>query len=209
MPDLTGPRRPHRPDPAIGPRGRCATANRHHARASRLGPTAPLRRRRCCVQRSMLGVRSLEWPVRGAESDHQASPKRLRRVEEGSREMARRRGFGEVERRVGANKSVTFRARYAMPDGTRFSRTLATRMDAEACLATEKVADRPRQVDATAGAEDRGGETGPRGVLQHGEDLRRALSDGARTAPHHGAQLPTAPGPVSYTHLRAHETDSY
>ncbi len=52
--------------------------------------------------------------------------------------MARRRGFGEVERRVGANKVVTFRARYAMPDGSRFSRTLATRMDAEAWLATER-----------------------------------------------------------------------
>ena len=52
--------------------------------------------------------------------------------------MARRRGFGEVERRVGANKTVTFRARYAMPDGTRFSRTLATRMDAEAWLSTER-----------------------------------------------------------------------
>jgi integrase len=52
--------------------------------------------------------------------------------------MARRRGFGEVERRAGANKTVTFRARYAMPDGSRFSRTLATRMDAEAWLATER-----------------------------------------------------------------------
>ena len=52
--------------------------------------------------------------------------------------MARRRGFGEVERRVGANKVVTYRARYAMPDGSRFSRTLATRMDAEAWLATER-----------------------------------------------------------------------
>ena len=45
--------------------------------------------------------------------------------------MTRRRGFGEVERRVGASKKVTYRARYAMPDGSRFSRTLATRMDAE------------------------------------------------------------------------------
>lgn len=52
--------------------------------------------------------------------------------------MARRRGFGEVERRVAANKTVTYRARYAMPDGSRFSRTLATRMDAEAWLATER-----------------------------------------------------------------------
>ena len=52
--------------------------------------------------------------------------------------MARRRGFGEVERRVGANKKVTYRARYAMPDGTRFSRTFGTKMDAEAWLATER-----------------------------------------------------------------------
>jgi integrase len=52
--------------------------------------------------------------------------------------MARRRGFGEVERRVGANGTVTYRARYAMPDGSRFSRTLGTKMDAEAWLATER-----------------------------------------------------------------------
>jgi integrase len=52
--------------------------------------------------------------------------------------MARRRGFGEVERRAGAHKKVTFRARYATPDGSRFSRTFATRMDAEAWLATER-----------------------------------------------------------------------
>ena len=52
--------------------------------------------------------------------------------------MARRRGFGEVERRAGANKKVTFRGRYAMPDGSRFSRTFATRMDAEAWLASER-----------------------------------------------------------------------
>jgi len=52
--------------------------------------------------------------------------------------MARRRGVGEIERRAGANKTVTFRARYAMPDGSRFSRTLGTRMDAEAWLATER-----------------------------------------------------------------------
>ena len=52
--------------------------------------------------------------------------------------MTRRRGFGEVERRVGASKKVTYRARYAMPDGTRFSRTFGTKMDAEAWLATER-----------------------------------------------------------------------
>lgn len=52
--------------------------------------------------------------------------------------MARRRGFGEVERRVSASGSVTYRARYAMPDGNRFSRTLATKLDAEAWLAAER-----------------------------------------------------------------------
>jgi integrase len=52
--------------------------------------------------------------------------------------MARRRGFGEVERRVSAKGEVTYRARYAMPDGTRYSRTLGTKMDAEAWLATER-----------------------------------------------------------------------
>jgi len=63
---------------------------------------------------------------------------RLWKVRKGAQEMTRRRGFGEVERRVGANKAVTYRARYAMPDGTRFSRTFATKMDAEAWLATER-----------------------------------------------------------------------
>jgi len=52
--------------------------------------------------------------------------------------MARRRGFGEVERRVSATGQVTHRARYAMPAGTRYSRTLATKMDAEAWLAAER-----------------------------------------------------------------------
>ena len=60
--------------------------------------------------------------------------------------MARRRGFGEVERRVSAKGEVTYRARYAMPDGTRYSRTLGTKMDAEAWLADRAVADRPRRV---------------------------------------------------------------
>jgi integrase len=53
--------------------------------------------------------------------------------------MARRRGFGEVERRVSRGGEVSYRARYAMPDGTRYSRTLATKMDAEAWLAAERV----------------------------------------------------------------------
>lgn len=52
--------------------------------------------------------------------------------------MARRRGFGEVERRLGASGAVTYRARYAMPDGTRYSRTLGTKLAAEAWLATER-----------------------------------------------------------------------
>jgi integrase len=52
--------------------------------------------------------------------------------------VARRWGFGEVERRVSATGKVTHRARYAMPDGTRYSRTLATKMDPEAWLAAER-----------------------------------------------------------------------
>jgi integrase len=52
--------------------------------------------------------------------------------------MARRRGFGEVERRVSAKGEVTYRARYAMPDGTRYSRTFGTKLDAEGWLATER-----------------------------------------------------------------------
>ena len=52
--------------------------------------------------------------------------------------MARRRGFGELERRVGASGAVSYRARYAMPDGTRYSRTFGTKMDAEAWLAAER-----------------------------------------------------------------------
>lgn len=52
--------------------------------------------------------------------------------------MARRRGFGEVERRVAATGRAAYRARYAMPDGTRHSRTFWTKMDAEAWLAAER-----------------------------------------------------------------------
>ncbi len=51
--------------------------------------------------------------------------------------VARRRGFGEVERRLSASGKVTYRARYAMADGARYSRTLGTKMDAEAWLAPE------------------------------------------------------------------------
>lgn len=52
--------------------------------------------------------------------------------------MARRRGFGEVERRVSASGKTTYRARYATPDGSRYSRTLTTKLDAEAWLAAER-----------------------------------------------------------------------
>jgi integrase len=52
--------------------------------------------------------------------------------------MARKRGFGELERRRSASGAVTYRARYAMPDGTRYSRTFGTKLDAEAWLALER-----------------------------------------------------------------------
>jgi integrase len=52
--------------------------------------------------------------------------------------MARRRGFGEVERRVSKSGDVSYRARYATTDGSRYSRTLATKMDAEAWLVAER-----------------------------------------------------------------------
>lgn len=52
--------------------------------------------------------------------------------------MARRRGFGEVERRVSRAGQVSYRARYAMADGSRHSRTLATKLGAEAWLAAER-----------------------------------------------------------------------
>ncbi|MGB3764010.1 MAG: site-specific integrase [Ornithinimicrobium sp.] len=51
--------------------------------------------------------------------------------------MTRRRGFGELERRSGA-MGPSYRARYAMPDGTRHSRNFRTKMDAEAWLAHER-----------------------------------------------------------------------
>lgn len=50
----------------------------------------------------------------------------------------RRRGFGEIEPRTSARGKVTYRARYALPDGTRFSRTFGTKIDAEAWLVHEK-----------------------------------------------------------------------
>ena len=51
--------------------------------------------------------------------------------------MARRRSFGEIERRASGTRRVTYRARYAMPDGTRYSRTFGAKVDAEAWLAAE------------------------------------------------------------------------
>ena len=51
--------------------------------------------------------------------------------------MAGRRGFGEVERRT-STSGVSYRARYALPDGTRYSRSFRTKMDAEAWLSTER-----------------------------------------------------------------------
>jgi len=49
-----------------------------------------------------------------------------------------KRGFGEIERRVSAAGTVSYRARYSVSDGTRYSRTLRTKLDAEAWLAAER-----------------------------------------------------------------------
>ena len=83
--------------------------------------------------------------------------------------MARRRGFGEVERRVGASKTgdlpgpVRDAGRHPL-----LAHASATKMDAEAWLATERsLIDRDTWTPPPA-AQDRGGETGPRGVVQHG-----------------------------------------
>lgn len=51
--------------------------------------------------------------------------------------MTRRRAFGELERRNGAT-GPSYRARYAMPDGSRHSRNFRTKMDAEMWLASER-----------------------------------------------------------------------
>lgn len=51
--------------------------------------------------------------------------------------MGSRRGFGELERRSGAT-GTSYRARYAMADGSRHSRNFRTKMDAEAWLASER-----------------------------------------------------------------------
>lgn len=71
--------------------------------------------------------------------------------------MARRRGFGEVERRVVASGRAAYRARYAMPDGTRHSRTFWTKMDA-GVAGGGAVAHRQGRVDATRGAQGGGRE---------------------------------------------------
>jgi integrase len=52
--------------------------------------------------------------------------------------MGGRRGFGEIERRVSKAGAVSYRARFAMPDGNRFSRTFSTKLDAEAWLVAER-----------------------------------------------------------------------
>ena len=52
--------------------------------------------------------------------------------------MVSRRGFGELERRRGRVGRVTYRARYALADGTRYSRTFETKIDAEAWLVAER-----------------------------------------------------------------------
>jgi integrase len=51
--------------------------------------------------------------------------------------VTRRRGFGEIERRTSTAGRASYRARYALPDGTRYSRTFGTKVDAEAWLANE------------------------------------------------------------------------
>lgn len=51
--------------------------------------------------------------------------------------MAGRRGFGEVEKRT-SKSGVSYRARYAMPDGTRYSRSFRTKLDAEGWLSNER-----------------------------------------------------------------------
>ena len=109
--------------------------------------------------------------------------------------MARRRGFGEVERRVSAVRRVTYRARYAMPDGTRYSRTLGTKMDAEAWLATERsLIDREEWSPPAARRGGRGasGSARPRSTPS-ARFAERYLAE-RDLRPTTVAQLPTAPG---------------
>lgn len=51
--------------------------------------------------------------------------------------MAGRRGFGEIERRK-SSSGVSYRARYAMPDGNRYSRSYGDKAAAEAWLSSER-----------------------------------------------------------------------
>lgn len=51
--------------------------------------------------------------------------------------MGRRRTFGEIERRR-RTSGIVYRARYMMPDGSRYERTFGAKIDAEAWLASER-----------------------------------------------------------------------
>lgn len=53
-------------------------------------------------------------------------------------EMASRRAFGEIERRRVQTGKATYRARYMMPNGDRYSRTFGAKVDAEAWLTAER-----------------------------------------------------------------------
>lgn len=52
--------------------------------------------------------------------------------------MGRRRGFGEIECRTTSSGRRTYRARYMLPTGARYSRTFANKMTAEAWLTAER-----------------------------------------------------------------------
>jgi integrase len=52
--------------------------------------------------------------------------------------MSARRAFGEIERRRNKSGTAMYRARYMMPDGSRYSRTFGAKIDAEAWLASER-----------------------------------------------------------------------
>ena len=52
--------------------------------------------------------------------------------------MGRRRGFGEIECRTTSSGRRTYRARYMLPTGARYSRTFANKMTAEAWLTGER-----------------------------------------------------------------------
>jgi integrase len=52
--------------------------------------------------------------------------------------MSGRRAFGEIERRRSKAGVATYRARYMMPDGSRYSRSFGAKVDAEAWLVAER-----------------------------------------------------------------------